>query len=103
MATTSKLALPADYHTHTPLCHHAEGTPEEYIDAAISAGVMEYGISDHAPQTPEPFDDWRMLETDLPEYFSWIKKAQDHAANRLNIVLALNVTGFLIAMSGSRT
>ncbi|MCB1134396.1 MAG: PHP domain-containing protein, partial [Verrucomicrobiae bacterium] len=52
--------MPADYHTHTPLCLHAEGTPEEYVDAALAAGVTEYGISDHAPQTPEPFDDWRM-------------------------------------------
>jgi len=41
--------MPADYHTHTPLCKHAEGEPEEYVDFAIARGVTEYGISDHAP------------------------------------------------------
>ena len=37
--------MPADYHTHTPLCHHAEGSPSEYVEAAIAAGLEEYGIT----------------------------------------------------------
>lgn len=78
-------ALPADYHTHTPLCRHAEGEPEAYIDAAIAAGLTEYGISDHAPCQPEPFDDWRMLSDELPEYFSWIERARSRAADKLPI------------------
>lgn len=77
--------MPADYHTHTPLCHHAEGEPEAYIDAALAAGVTEYGISDHAPAIPEPFDDWRMAEADLPDYWNWIERARTHAAGRLPI------------------
>jgi histidinol-phosphatase (PHP family) len=72
--------VPADYHTHTPLCKHATGEPEEYIAAARSAGLTEYGISDHAPARPEPFDDWRMLESDLPAYFEWIERARAAAA-----------------------
>src|ERR1035437_4061406 len=75
----------ADYHTHTPLCRHAEGLPEEYVDAAIAAGLSEYGISDHAPAIPEPFDDWRMTAAELPEYFAWIDRARAHAAGRLPI------------------
>jgi len=75
----------ADYHTHTPLCHHAEGTPDEYIARALAAGLSEYGVSDHAPQTPEPFDDWRMLEADLPRYFEWIAEARRHAGDRLPV------------------
>lgn len=77
--------MPANYHTHTPLCRHAEGEPEAYVDAALAAGLTEYGISDHAPQVPEPFDDWRMLESDLPEYFRWIERAETHAAGRIPI------------------
>ena len=38
-----------DYHTHTPLCLHASGTPQEYVQAAVRARLREYGISDHAP------------------------------------------------------
>lgn len=77
--------MPADYHTHTPLCKHATGTPEEYVAAAIAAGLTEYGISDHAPCRPEPFDDWRMLESELPEYFDWIARARQAAGDKLII------------------
>lgn len=77
--------MPADYHTHTPLCHHAEGEPEAFVDAALAAGLTEYGISDHAPQRPEPFDDWRMLEKELPEYLDWIARTRAHAAGRIPI------------------
>jgi histidinol-phosphatase (PHP family) len=77
--------MPANYHTHTPLCRHAEGEPEAYVDAALAAGLTEYGVSDHAPQIPEPYDDWRMLEADLPDYFRWIERAEAHAAGRIPI------------------
>ena len=75
----------ADYHTHTPLCQHAEGEPEAYLDHALTTGLAEYGISDHAPQSPEPFDDWRMLEAQLPEYFSWIDRARKHAGDQIAV------------------
>lgn len=77
--------MPADYHSHTPLCRHAAGEPEAYVDAALRAGLTEYGISDHAPMLPEPFDDWRMLERELPDYFRWIDRARAHAAGSLAI------------------
>ena len=77
--------MPADYHTHTPLCRHAEGEPEAYVDAAIAAGLSEYGISDHAPAIPEPFDDWRMSQAELPEYFDWIARARARAGGRIPI------------------
>lgn len=77
--------MPADYHTHTPLCHHASGDPERYVDAAIAAGLREYGISDHAPVGHGCFDDWRMLYSDLPSYYDWIQRAKDHAAGSLPI------------------
>jgi histidinol-phosphatase (PHP family) len=77
--------MPADYHTHTPLCHHATGTPEEFIDHALARGLTEYGIADHAPATPEPFDDWRMLAADLPAYFDWIARARNRADGRIPV------------------
>ncbi|MCU0779581.1 MAG: histidinol-phosphatase [Akkermansiaceae bacterium] len=77
--------MPADYHTHTPLCHHAEGEPEAFVDAAIRAGVTEYGISDHAPQHPEPFDNWRMADAEMPDYLRWIDRAGSHAAGRIPV------------------
>jgi histidinol-phosphatase (PHP family) len=77
--------VPADYHTHTPLCRHAEGEPEAYVEAALRAGLTEYGISDHAPVLPEPFDDWRMLRAELPAYFEWIARARMHATGRMAV------------------
>ncbi|GAA5481589.1 histidinol-phosphatase HisJ family protein [Haloferula sargassicola] len=77
--------MPADYHTHTPLCLHAEGEPEAYVEAAIAAGLSEFGMSDHAPARPEPFDDWRMREADLPRYFELIERGRRHADGRLAV------------------
>ncbi len=51
----------------------------------MAAGVTEYGISDHAPQVPEPFDDWRMVEADWPEYLTWIERARAHAGGRIPV------------------
>jgi histidinol-phosphatase (PHP family) len=66
--------MPADYHTHTPLCLHALGEPEAYIDAALAAPVGK-GF----------FDDWRMEYKQLPEYFTWIDRARAHAGERIKV------------------
>jgi histidinol-phosphatase (PHP family) len=65
-----------DYHTHTPLCRHATGTPAEYIEAALARGLAEIGFADHSPM-PERFDDWRMLIEDLPRYVEMILAARE--------------------------
>lgn len=38
-----------NYHTHTYLCNHAMGTPEEYVLKAIDSGIVRMGFSDHMP------------------------------------------------------
>lgn len=40
----------ANYHTHTTRCHHACGTDEEYVLAAIEQGLKTLGFADHTPQ-----------------------------------------------------
>ncbi|HCN30095.1 MAG TPA: histidinol phosphate phosphatase [Verrucomicrobiales bacterium] len=64
-----------DYHTHTPLCHHAEGSPLDYARHARSIGLAEIGLSDHNPM-PEQFDNWRMALADLPRYFEIVDEAR---------------------------
>ena len=84
-----------DYHTHTPLCLHASGTPQEYVQAAVRAGLREYGISDHAPMPGEPFDDWRMKQADMPAYLDWLTEARECAApHRLTVRAALECDWF---------
>ncbi|MBI5153663.1 histidinol-phosphatase [Candidatus Poribacteria bacterium] len=38
-----------DYHNHTVLCHHATGTPREYLERARQLGLREFGFSEHSP------------------------------------------------------
>src|SRR6266513_1568668 len=84
------MSLPADYHMHTPLCHHAVGEPTEYAAQAVRVGLSEIGFSEHSPMPRDDFDDWRMLLGDLGEYVAKINKARrDHPG--LSIKLALEV------------
>ena len=36
-------------HTHTARCHHAVGSDEAYVQAAIKVGLKVLGFSDHCP------------------------------------------------------
>lgn len=40
-------SLSVNYHTHTKRCGHASGEDEEYVLAAIQAGIRVLGFSDH--------------------------------------------------------
>jgi histidinol-phosphatase (PHP family) len=72
------LTMLTDYHTHTPLCRHAEGLPRNYVAAARAAGLAEIGFSDHNPM-PEPFDDWRMEWAEFPRYLELVAEARESA------------------------
>jgi histidinol-phosphatase (PHP family) len=79
--------MPADYHMHTPLCHHAAGAPAEYAAAAVARGLHEIGFADHNPM-PEQFDDWRMAIGDLPRYLEMVQEAREmHPALTIRIGL----------------
>lgn len=80
-----------DYHTHTPLCQHADGPPEAFVRQAIALGLSSYGIADHAPMPPEqePYDEWRMLSSELPRYVDWIEQAKAAAGNKLSVLSGL--------------
>ncbi len=79
-----------DYHTHTPLCMHAEGTPEAFVEKALSLGMSAYGIADHAPmpRAREPFDLWRMRCSELPDYIRWTERAKEAARGTGLTILA---------------
>ncbi len=55
-----------DLHNHTPLCNHANGSEDEYIQEAIKKGIKIYGFADHAPMN---FDSkYRMKFEDMNIY-----------------------------------
>lgn len=69
----------ADYHTHTPLCLHAVGEPEDFVARALQLSLSDYGISDHMPMPRDDFDNWRMADACFPEYLAWIGRAREAA------------------------
>jgi histidinol-phosphatase (PHP family) len=84
------MLLPADYHMHTPLCHHAVGEPSELAAHALKIGLREIGFSDHSPMPQDGFDDWRMSASELNAYVDKVAKARrDHP--RLIIKIGLEV------------
>lgn len=69
-----------DYHMHTYLCKHANGTPEQYVNHAKKMGLGEIGFSDHMPMPPVYDLENRMEEWQFPEYLKLVEKAREAAA-----------------------
>src|ERR1039457_7058040 len=84
------MSLPADYHSHTPLCHHATGQPTELAAQAVRLGLKEMGFSDHSPMPRDDFDNWRLKAADLDKYAPAVEQARRDHPN-LVIKLALEV------------
>ena len=69
----------ADLHTHTRLCKHAEGRPEEFLSAALARGESWFGISDHCPW-PDGFDPMsRMDVSEYPQYREIVRTLRSKA------------------------
>ena len=70
----------SNFHTHTYLCGHAEGTPVEYAEQALREGCIALGFSDHCPY-PEDFDDmWpdiRMGTDEINLYLNMVTEAKE--------------------------
>jgi histidinol-phosphatase (PHP family) len=60
-----------DLHNHTPLCKHADGTPEDYVKKAIATGTKYFGFSDHAPMRFD--EEYRMDFSQMPLYETTVK------------------------------
>lgn len=76
-----------NYHSHTPRCHHASGTPEEYIKRAIENGIKYMGFADHIPFV---CDDGKEFDYRVPffegkEYVSEICALREKYKNDIEI------------------
>ncbi len=79
-----------NYHTHTSRCGHAVGTDEEYVQAAIAAGVQVLGFSDHAAYRA-PFPRERMNIEQVPDYISSVTSLKEKYAGQIEIHLGMEV------------
>ena len=81
----------ANYHTHTPRCHHAQGTEEEYIKTAIAAGMKILGFADHSPQFyPNGYiGTIRMLPQQLQDYTDTLSLLRQQYADQIQLHIGL--------------
>lgn len=85
-----------NYHTHTARCYHASGKDEEYVKAAIKAGIKELGFSDH---TPWHYDSsfkatMRMPESQLDDYIESIRYLKEKYKDQISILIGLECEYF---------
>jgi histidinol-phosphatase (PHP family) len=66
---------------HTPLCGHAVGQPEEYVEQAMRVGLSEIGFSDHAPLVSHEDPRYTMTKDQLPLYHDMVEKVQRRFKN----------------------
>jgi histidinol-phosphatase (PHP family) len=83
-----------DYHTHHYRCGHAEGQMSQYVEAAITAGIAEIGLSDHSPiyhlgDNPHPLPQTAMSQPELPSYVAEMAELQQRFANRITVRLGV--------------
>lgn len=83
----------ANYHTHTWRCNHAEGTEEQYAQAALQAGLRILGFSDHSPYIfPDGYySTFRMRLDQLDGYVDTVLALRESYRGRLEIPLGLEI------------
>lgn len=78
-----------DLHNHTPLCNHADGTIDQYVEAAIKSGTKFFGFADHAPMDFDP--KYRMSFNDMAAYEADVLAAQEKYRDKIKILLGYEV------------
>jgi histidinol-phosphatase (PHP family) len=66
-----------DSHVHTPLCGHAEGSPEEYLFQARKMGLKGLVFTDHSPMPPWYDPGSRMRLSELPFYLLALERVRE--------------------------
>ncbi len=77
----------ANYHTHTYHCHHADGVPKDYAEAAVKNGLKILGFSDHVPcPFPEGYHSgFRIRLEKTEQYVSEIEDLKAEFKGKLEI------------------
>jgi histidinol-phosphatase (PHP family) len=76
-------------HCHTTLCHHAEGTPIEYAEAALRAGLKGIIFTCHCPLPDRLSPDVRMSPIEYELYHRMVQDATEAFAGRLDVRVGL--------------
>jgi histidinol-phosphatase (PHP family) len=81
-------------HSHTPLCKHASGQPEDYAEAAYARGLRGLVVTCHNPM-PDGFSaNVRMDVDQMDQYIDMVARARAIWANKLDVRLGLEADYF---------
>ncbi len=82
-----------NYHTHTPRCRHAKGTPEEYVIRAIESGMEYFGFSDHLPfMFPQGYESYyRIPIAEAKEYVFEILHLKEKYKDKIEIKMGFEM------------
>lgn len=85
-----------NYHTHTPLCRHAQGTEEEYVLRAIQNGFSVLGFADHGawPYESDYVSYMRMSVSEFWGYESRVRALEEKYRGQIRIPLGMENEAF---------
>lgn len=90
--------IPCDYHSHNRRCGHAVGELNDYVEAALSLGMREVGLSDHNPawfaEGDQPMPSIQMAKSELPNYVAEAQQLKERYAGRITVKLGIEADFF---------
>lgn len=87
--TTAAAPLLYESHSHTPLCKHARGEPEEYAAVAEARGLKGIIITCHCPLPDGISHAVRMAPEQYETYVAAVARARASFAGRVDVRLGL--------------
>ncbi len=85
------MSIQCDYHMHTPLCQHAAGPMEDYVQRGIDLGLREVGFSDHNPLPGGRSANVRMTEAELDYYVERVTELRFRYRGKIDVMLGLEM------------
>jgi histidinol-phosphatase (PHP family) len=85
------MPIQCDYHMHTPLCKHAAGPMEDYVQRGIDLGLREIGFADHNPLPGGRSANVRMDETELDYYVERVTELRFRYRGKIDVMLGLEM------------
>jgi len=76
-------------HSHTPLCRHAKGEPEEYAEVALQRGLKGLIVTCHNPLPDGLAQGSRMYPKQFGEYVDLVARAREAYAGKVDVRLGL--------------
>lgn len=85
------MPIQCDYHLHTPLCKHAAGPMEDYVQRGIELGLREIGFADHNPLPGGRSANVRMGEAELDYYVERVTELRFRYRGKIDVMLGLEM------------